>query len=281
MGSVPFSNPAGNNQMSPPMKSVGGAASPSPIAAGNIPGAPGATNPLMPAGVRPMANSSIGTILPPSPTAPGVPNVGGLTTNGTNTAGDTGAVDKQLTDIYGKGVGGALASLLAGMSGTDSQILQEYIKSLQPQMATAQSNVNAALGAGGVSANSSVAAISDANLQAQEFGAIAGEEANLTQSQEQLTSQILMGLSPAASKEVSTSGWSIFGDVMNQISGDIGDIVGKGGFSTKGNSPTPQSAGLSSPGFSSGMGADVNYGSTVPSNPTIDETVATMLPFGG
>ena len=41
-----------------------------------------------------------------------MPNVGGLNTTGANVAGDTGAVNKQLVDIYGKGVGGVLSSLL-------------------------------------------------------------------------------------------------------------------------------------------------------------------------
>ena len=276
MGTVPFSNPAGNNQMSPSTK-MGGVGAPSPIATGNIPGAPGAVNPMLPvAGVRAMNTPLPGGTVPSNPSAPTIPNVGGLTTSGSNVAGDTGAVDKQLTDIAGKGVGGALASLLSGMSGTDSQILQEYIASLGPQMATAQANVNANLGASGVSANSSVTGLADANLQSQEFGAIASESANLTQSQEQMTSQILMGLTPAATKETSSSGWSVFGDVMNGIAGDVGDIVGAG--KALGIGSQAQNAGLSSPGYSAGMGADTIDSGTLPTDPSIASEA--MLPFG-
>jgi hypothetical protein len=275
MGTVPFSNPAGNNQMTPKM---GGLGAPNPVTQGNIPGAPGAVNPLP--GARPMAASvPLGGTMPPNPAAPSIPNVGGLTNSPSNVAGTTGGLDKQLTDIWGKGVGGALASLLGGMSGTDSQILQEYIASLGPQMATAQANTNAALGAGGVSANSSVAAIADANLQSQEFAAISGESAKLTQSQEDLTAQILMGLSGPAQKQVATSGWSVFGDVMNQITGDVGDLVG-GSYTTKGNSP----GGASSPSLAVDQAQPSNMpqedlSSTVPSDPSI--AYESMLPFGG
>jgi hypothetical protein len=86
----------------------------------------------------------------------------------------------ELNQLFGTGVGGELSSFANSISGTDSQILQGYVQSLQPQMATAQAQTNAALGAGGVSANSSVAGLADANLQAQEFAQISGESANLT-----------------------------------------------------------------------------------------------------
>jgi hypothetical protein len=260
MGTIPFSNPAGNNQTNPvssmlPKPTGGPAGVVSPITN------PGAVqnNPYSPVHGAPLTGSAPGQI--PSTgqggvTGPSIPNVGGLTTTGQNVAGDTGGLNKQLTDIWGKGVGGALSSLLEGMSGTDSQILQEYIASLQPQMAKAQSNTNAALGAGGVSANSSVAAIADSNLQAQESSAIAGESANLTQSQEQLTAQILTGMQGAAQKEVATSGWSVFGDVMDQITGDIGNLL-----PDKNKSSSPNSSAATTPT------------STVPSSPSSTDSV--------
>lgn len=219
---VPYSNPGGNNQTTPVgVMPVGGPKLPGAVA-NTVPGAsPAATNPLVPFGTTPTGSV---------PSAPGtsVPNVGGLTTTGQNIAGDTGGLQKQLVDIYGKGVGGAESSLLAGMSGTDSKILEEYIASLQPEMAKAQANVNASLGAGGVSANSSVQGLADASLQAQEFGAISAESAKLTQSQEQLTAELLQGFQPSAQKEVATSNWTIFGDVMGSIAQDIGAITGGG-----------------------------------------------------
>jgi hypothetical protein len=238
MGTVPFSNPAGNNQTNPVSSMIPKA---SPVMPGSKVGGVGIaqTNPYVPpsTGAVPSTGSA-------STSGATVPNVGGLTVDPSNSYGTTGGLDKQLKDIWGKGVGGALGKLLEGMSGTDSQILQDYIKSLQPQMATAQADVNAALGKGGVSANSSVTAIADSNLQAQEQAAIAGESAKLTQSQEMLTAEILTGMQGAAQKEVATSGWSIFGDVMNQITGDIGNLAG-GDYSNAnskglaGNTPGP------------------------------------------
>ena len=245
---VPYSNPAGNNQTTP---KAGGSAQ--PIISMPTPGGPTApvtTNPLVP-------STGTGSV-------PVTPNLGGVntaqtstttggtvpfTTSGSGATANTSAANgfitnnsaysngendlqKQLIDIYGKGVGGSLYSLLNNMSGTDSTVLQEYVQSLQPHMAKAQANTNASLGAGGVSANSSVAAIADSNLQAQETASIAGESANLTQSQEQLTASLLSGMEGKSAAEVATSGWSTFGNVMGDIAADAGAVLGGGTAAT-------------------------------------------------
>jgi hypothetical protein len=246
MGTIPFSNPAGNNQMSPPglpkMNS-------SPV--GNIPGSPSQTqNPYMP----PSPTGTGGPI--PLTNLPGGAGSGGPTSSAQNGfitpnssySSRQNDLSKQLTDIYGKGVGGSIFELLNNMSGTNSTILQEYIQSLQPQMATAQANTNAALGAGGVGANSSVEAIADSNLQAQEFSSIAGESASLTQSQEQMTLQTLMGMSKDASKEVASSGWGVLGDVLNAGEGlastvaDFGNPFSRSGTGTNAVPAPPQTS---------------------------------------
>lgn len=212
---VPYSNPAGNNQTTPKLAPTNGTPSPmggvpmTPTAHVLQPGAVAASNPLV-------------------PTA-GLP--------GTGTPGATDALqDKQLVDIYGKGVGGDVNTLLDSIGGANSATLDEFKASLVPQEATAQANLNASLGAAGVGANSSVAAIGDANLQAQETAAIAGETAQLTQSGQQLDAQLLTGMEGDASKEVASSGWDVFGDVMNAVGGLAGQTVaaaGKaGGFSS-------------------------------------------------
>lgn len=219
---IPFSNPGGKNQTNPsPIFS-------SPSSSMPIPGSPSANmpgaNPYIPPGV----SGSTGSGTAPMQSVGG-PGTTSSAQNGFITSSNDGsqnALQKQLTDIYGQGTGGSLFSLLNNMSGTDSTILQEYIQSLQPQMATAQANTNAALGAGGVGANSSVAALADANLQSNEQASIASESAALTQNQEQLTAQILQGTENASAKEVATSGWSIFGDVASDITGDIGHLFG-------------------------------------------------------
>ena len=130
---VPYSNPAGRNQTSP---AIGGLQKPT-----TVPGAPtqaATKNPLVPSPVagapKPMAASTT-----PVPAASGTatPN-GGNTSSGngfiTNANdGNQNALQKQLDDIYGAGVGGSLFALLQGMSGSNSTILQEYIQFQRPE----------------------------------------------------------------------------------------------------------------------------------------------------
>ena len=135
-------------------------------------------------------------------------------------------MNKQETDIYGKGVGGEISNLLGSIGGVDSSSLQNYVASLQPQMATASANLHSVEGAQGVSGNSSVAALGQANLQAQETSAIAGESAQLQQSGQQLEASILTGQQQQAAQEVAQSGWSVFGDVLGAVGSDSGSIMG-------------------------------------------------------
>ncbi len=211
---VPASNVAGNNQTTPVANPV--MKTPAGTASGVV---PGAANPV--AGTAPVQANPFMPVTPTSvlpggggPTA-SVPTAGGVINNPANTFGTSGALDKQLGDIYGKGVGGALGGLLQSIGGTNSATLQEFIKSLAPQEATAQANVDASLGASGVSPNSSVNALADANLQAQEFATISGESANLTQSGQNLEASMLGGMQNTAAQQVAQSGWNIFGQVLN------------------------------------------------------------------
>jgi hypothetical protein len=216
---IPYSNPAGNNQTTP------SSGVPAPIVNGSVPSggvgttlnptAPGASssNPLVPG--SPV--NSLPTVVSGTPGT--VPNAGSTSANASNT-------QAQLSDIYGSGVGTDISNLLGSIGGVDSATLQEYIASLAPQEATAQANLTASLGAGGVSANSSVAAIGEANLNAQETAAVAGESANLTQSGEQLEASILGTTEQAAEQQVSESGWTVFGDVLGAVGGDAAKVVG-------------------------------------------------------
>lgn len=221
---VPYSNPAGNNQTTPTSTVASVPASMLPASNPLQPTTAAASNPLIPAS----------SVIPPSIAAP--TPITGDTTQATNIApivpGGTASnnLQTQLVDIYGQGVGASLFNEINNMSGTNSTVLQEYIASLQPQEATAQANLNASLGAGGVSANSSVAALGDANLQAQETGQIAQESANLTMDQQQLTSQLLQGTEGAAIKEVASSGWDVLGSVLGDVGSIAGDVMGLGGI---------------------------------------------------
>lgn len=222
---VPYSNPAGNNQTGPsfgvPTSGAGAKA-----AGGKAGGALPVVSPVSTPGSVGTANPYI----PPTSTTPGATGTvpagptqssSFITPNSSYSSGEND-LQKQLIDIYGKGVGGSLYTLLSGMSGTNSTILQQYIASLQPQFAKSRADLGASLGAGGVSPNSSVAALGEANLKAQEDAIIAGESANLTQGQEQMTAGILGSEQGAASKEVASSGWDVFGSVL----GDLGKLAG-------------------------------------------------------
>lgn len=226
---VPYSNPAGNNQTNPsfgvPTSGTGaraaggkaGGALPvvSPVA---TPESAGAANPFIP------PTTPTSGVVPASPTGP--TQTSSFITQDSHYASGENDLQKQFIDIYGKGVGGSLFSLLSNMSGTNSTILQQYIASLQPQFAKSQADLGTSLGAGGVSPNSSVAALGEANLKAQEDALVAGESANLTQSQEGLTANILGGTSGAAAKETAASGWNVFGQVMQSIGQDAAQAAG-------------------------------------------------------
>jgi len=171
---IPYSNPQGNNQTNP---GAGGATP----AALPLPGA-------MPAAVTNTAATA-------NPLVPATATTGAAATVPSASVGADGG---ELNSIFGSGVGGDINSFLGSIGGTNSVVLQNYIKSLQPQMATAQAQTNAALGAGGVSANSSVAALADANLQSQEFSSIASESANLTESGLQMQGNMIQGIAAPA-----------------------------------------------------------------------------------
>ncbi len=168
---VPYSNPQGNNQTNPVAGELASETLPLPRATptATVSNAAATANPLVP------ATATTGA----APTVPSAP-----VSNDSN----------ELNQIFGSGVGGDINSFMGSISGTNSVVLQNYINSLQPQLATAQAQTNAALGAGGVSANSSVAGIADANLQAQEQASIAGESANLTESGLGMQESLIQGM---------------------------------------------------------------------------------------
>lgn len=217
---IPYSNPQGNNQINSGLNQGSGTGGALPIAVGAT-GGPvpiGATQGTTPV----VAAAQNNPLVPVNGSVPagaiGVSNAGSTSSNAVES-------NKQLTDIYGKGIGGDLNNLLNSIGGTNSATLQEFQQSLAPEEATAKANLDTSLGAGGVSANSSVAALGNANLQSQEMATVAGEDANLTQSGQNLEASILTGTEQAAEQEVAQSGWSVFGDVVGAIGQDAGGIM--------------------------------------------------------
>lgn len=185
---------------------------------------PGVTVPGQPlTGATSTAGISPTSVVPGAASGPGTPAF----TPGTNNAINPDTFN-QLHDIYG-GVGDQLGAFEGSIAGTDSAALQEFIQSLAPQEATAQANTNASLGAGGVSANSSVAAIADSNLQAQEFAAISGEAEKLTENDQSLTANLIESTLPSAEKQVADSNpLNILGSVLGDVGSIASDVMGLG-----------------------------------------------------
>src|SRR5215469_6855734 len=214
---LPTSNAAWNNQYSPPIQ--------------GLPPATPAFSSFTPSGGMQTTNPYLSV---PATGAVGGQPVGSIYNPASSQSSGQTDISKQLIDIYGKGVGGSLNYILQGMSGTDSAILQQYVASMQPQMAKAQANLGQGLGAMGVSGDSSVQGIAQADLQSQYLAQIGGFNADLMQKQLQESIGILTGAAPAAQKEVAQSGWTDFANVMANITGDIGALQG-------GSGPSPAS----------------------------------------
>lgn len=220
---LPTSNVAGNNQTSP---GVGASAARAPIvpfsarAEGNGTMNPFMSSPMGSPSAMPPPGTGTGSLYDPS-TSPGYHD-------------GQSNIGKQLTDMYGKGVGGMLDNLLKGMSGTDSAIFQQWLASMKPVEASERAGLQGTLASEGVSGNSSVSAIANSNLTGEFNAQAAGVNSQLMQSQLQDTLSILMGTRGDAAKEVASSGWGVFADVMNNITGDAGNLMG-GSYKSSGS----------------------------------------------
>lgn len=224
---IPYSNPAGSNQTNPSIP-VGGAGT--SLAGAGIPRTnptnPLATpqaNPLIPSVSASAAPTTAAPISasPVTATSPGTAQLSAVPTS--LQTGDTTGLYQQLQDIYGA-TGNSIYDFMQSISGVNSQTLNDYIKSLQPQFAQSGANLRASLGAGGVGANSSTAALGLANLGAQETGMIAGEQANLLQSQESLEAKMLMDIAPTAQQQVTDAAAAPW-NMVSSILGDAGSIA--------------------------------------------------------
>lgn len=250
---LPVSNKAGNNQTSPGIGGATGKAPTLPFSSGSTTG----QNPFFHSGPTPVAPgvSAFPQSGASSPVAPGLPatpqasgsdpwsspspySQGSLYDPTSSYSNGMSNIDKQLIDMYGKGVGGMLNSILAGMSGTDSQIFKQWLAGQQPVQASERAQLQGTLGQEGISGNSSVSAIANSNLTAQFNAQAAQENSNLMTQQLQDTIGILTGMQGAASKEVASSGWTTFADVMNNITGDIGNLMG-GSYQTNAGQGLP------------------------------------------
>jgi hypothetical protein len=284
---IPFSNPAGNNQMSPgglPRTPQNGQPMPyqnnGPSQSSNL-----GQNPFFtpPGNATPIMGSSTASGVLPGGGTPGQPqpmtssgntnltnslNQSSYTySNSTNDAAEGSSLYKQLTDIYGQGVGGELNNIMANMGGEDSAMFQQYLASMVPAEASETAGLNSQLGSSGVSGNSSVSAIANSNLQGQFNAQASAADQSIMSQGLQDTIGILQGTQSDAAKEVATSGWSTFANVMNNITGDVGNLVGgnyqsnsnPSGVGTQENFQPIANTGSSIPSSQSGVGTEPGY----------------------
>lgn len=212
IGTLPTSNVAGNNQMSP-------GAGPKPISVPASGGMGSVQNPYF-------TPPTVGTGALPAGAAPPTSSSGIFNTQQMT---DT---TKQFEDIFGKGTGGGLASVLGGMSGENSQIFQQFLASMRPEQAAQRASLQQTLGSTGVSGNSSVSAIANADLTAQFAGQEAKVNAGLMEHGLDQSINILQSTQQDAAAQVAQSGWTVFGDVMSNITADVGNLMHGGGVPT-------------------------------------------------
>lgn len=256
-GRLPGSNPGGNNQttFAPGVKATPAGA------AGNLPFSTmgSGSNPFQAAFTASTTGEGAhGSWSTPST---GTQQTGSLYDTTSHYANGQTDILKQLVDMYGKGVGGSLDNLLKSMSGIDSSIFQQFLASMKPAEASERAGLNQTLGAEGISGNSSVSALANSNLTAQFNAQAAGVNSQLMTQQLQDTMDILMGTKSDAAKEVASSGWGVFADVMNNITGDIGNLMG-GSFHSSGSNYGGM--GSADNGAAAQLGSGVNLPSAAP-----------------
>ena len=206
-------NPGGRNQTQIP----GGA--------GTLPGGATAQPAFTPAsGATGSTNPYMGTV----PTGVGTPGTGASPVVNQ-------LQNKQWVDILGKGTGGAAIDLYSGMSGTNSAAYQAFLQSKAPVNAAQMAGLKAQEGAAGISANSSVAGIAESNLAAQQSAQAAGVNEQMILQNQQNQLGMVQNMENLSSKEVASSGWDVFGQVLQGLGNVGGQVLGAagaaGGFS--------------------------------------------------
>jgi hypothetical protein len=225
LGIPPIGNGGGSNMPGPTgMTSLASNPAGTPgMATGTLPGIP-TTNPIMQQGIP------VGGALPgvgaPTTTGGGtfLPG-GGSPTQAIPTSQDTNS-QKQLQDVFGKGIGGDIQDVIQNLGSGDSSYMKAYAAAMAPQNAENLATLNTTLGNSGVSANSSTAAIANADFQTGVSTQEGLQEQQLQQTDEQNLIGLLTSTEGAANKEASTSIWGDIGGVLGAVGSDVSTAVG-------------------------------------------------------
>ncbi len=148
----------------------------------------------------------------PSTTLPAPPNVSGITP----------IKNEDFNSVYGVDTGTLIQQILNNEGGgAASTAAQQIIQANAPNVAKGSADLNAGLAAAGISPSSSVSAIENANYMGQVQQQNLAEEAKIGLSEQEMQQQLLESLLPTQQqRQTDSSGWSIFGDIMQGI-GDI------------------------------------------------------------
>lgn len=265
-------NSAGNNQFSPVSAIPGGRAggSPvngvskpitSPVASAGVTGQPPSTVPGGPM-VKPTPGGNVQALASPATQTPTATATATAATtpagnNGNTLAGytpqQTQQLQKQLNDIYGKGEGGLLGSLLMNLGSNDSSYMDAYHQAMSKSTAEGMATLDTSLGNAGISSNSSAAAIEKGDYMSGVTAQEGMQEQQLLQTQQQEAISLTQGLQSDAKAENSTSWLDTLSQVVgigSGIAGIAGDVM-TGGLSSmfKGSIPSLSgSAGAGSAG---------------------------------
>lgn len=197
-----------------PVGNAGGTNVPGPTGIQDIaqPAMPG-TNPTINAGAVPAVNP----IYQPSLNSGTLTNQGNV--GGAIPVAQQPASDKQLTNVFGKGVGGDINSVINNLGSNDSTYMQAYAAAMAPQNAENLATLNTTLGNSGISANSSTAAIANADFQSQVTSQEGLQEQQLQQLDEQNLISLLTSVEGPANKQASTSVVGDIGATLSTIAG--------------------------------------------------------------
>lgn len=210
-----------------PIGNGGGSNLPGPTAMAQVASTPGAV-PL--AAANPIVQNSVGGapvgVVPAQApvTTPNTLTPGGPV--GTIPGAVQGQLDSQLTDVFGKGVGGAIDSTIANLGSTNSTYMQAYQAAMAQPNAEALATLQTAQGNAGISANSSAAAIGTADLLSSETAQEGLQEQQLQQTDQQDLIGLLTSTEGAANKEASTSVWGDIGSVLGAVGSDAATAAG-------------------------------------------------------
>jgi hypothetical protein len=124
-----------------------------------------------------------------------------------------------LNSVYGVDTGTAITDLYNSEGvGTANSTAQAIINANAPNVAQGAATLNTGLAASGISPSSSVSAIENANYQAQVQQQNLSELAQVNMFEQGQQQQLLESLLPQQQqRQTDSSGWSIFGDVMEGI----------------------------------------------------------------